>query len=579
MHMTPPITPAGLSSKCPSWRDLLLALAVAFFTFASAWTSLQETPFGIPPDERAHATYVNEVARDDRFVPDYENSRILPSKIRENYLGHPPLYYTVLGLAGRTFDWNTVDAYRGYRMLSATMVALGMFFWMLVGRGLSVPPTWLMAAAAATNAVPMFPFLAGSINNDNMAYLGVAMAFFGLVWLRRWLALGLLFGALGVLVTFLSKATAALFLMAFFVLWAWPQWRNPASIVRSRAFLVSMSAAAAAAALYFVPTILIHGSPFPRPAPLYPADPPADPLGLGSFAIEFIEQMTGRLAEITSHASLSPIHGALTWVFWAMLLSPLFAFVLAGRRPIEGPANEEVRIAKSFMGAIAIAVAAHILFVWRTHLSAGVLAGMQPRYYNYALPGLFVFGFLHCWNSRQGRLFFGVFALCAALLIGAAPSLATRAQIRAQAAAATTNIVKLPPGSPNHLNAKLVLSTAEGGYVDDMSIKGDTVRGAGWAIDRPTRAAARGVTILLGDRVIARIGTGTPRPDVSAVLRSSKAATAGFRFRVDGLPAGTRLCDLRLAAEQNDGSLAFLTHRACRHRETPPQAKKPEPSQ
>src|SRR5690606_17221610 len=101
---------------------------------------------------------------------------------------------------------------------------------------------------------------------------------------------------------------AALFLMAFFALWALPQWRNPASIVRSRAFLVAMSAAAAVAALYFVPTILIHGSPFPRASRLYPADPPADPLTLGSFALEFIKQMAGRLAEITSHASLSPIH-------------------------------------------------------------------------------------------------------------------------------------------------------------------------------------------------------------------------------------------------------------------------------
>src|SRR5690606_23832495 len=172
----------------------------------------------VPPDERAHATYVNEVARDGRLVPDYEHSRILPSRIRKNYLSHPPLYYTTLGLMGRTLDWDAVDAYRGYRMLSATMVALGMFFWMLAGRGLSVPPTWLLAAAAATNAIPMFPFLAGSMNNDNMAYLGVAMAFFGLVWLRRLLALGLYFGTLGLLVGFLYQTATALVAMAFFVL-------------------------------------------------------------------------------------------------------------------------------------------------------------------------------------------------------------------------------------------------------------------------------------------------------------------------------------------------------------------------
>lgn len=557
------MTSDSSASRAPvlRWRDVLLGCAVALFTFANAWLSIQETPFGVAPDEWAHATYVHEIATEGRLIPDYANSRILPGRTRGNYLSHPPLYYTLLGLSGRARAWDAVGDYRQYRMLSAAMVALGMFFWMLAGRGLAIPPTWLLAGAAATNAIPMFPFLAGSINSDNMAYLGVALAFCGLVQLRSWPRAALWLGAVGVVTVFLSKATAALFLLVFFAIWALPQLRDPASVLRSRRFLVAMAGAGAIVTAYFACTMAVYGSPFPKAAALYAPAPPADPLPIGKFALEFGRQMFSRLATITSHASLSPISGKLEWVFWVMLAAPLLAYVAGPRRKAQ---DQDAFMAKAFMAALAIAVAAHIVFVWRTHLSAGVLAGMQPRYYSYALPGLFLFGFLRSRDHISGKALFAVFTLAAALLLGVAPSLATRAQIRAQNAAATgTQVVKLSSRPASRLTAEFSVGRSQGGYVDSLEVKGRSAHGSGWAINRAKLASAHGVTVLLDDRVIASIGTGEPRPDVAKSLKSPRAGDAGFKFRIDGLPPGTRPCDLRFAAAQGDGSLSFLAHPGC----------------
>lgn len=543
------------------WQDLLLACAVALFTFANAWLSIQETPFGVAPDEWAHATYIHEIAAEGRLIPDYADSRILPGKARGNYLGHPPLYYTLLGLSGRVMGWDAVGDYRQYRMLSAAMVALGMFFWMLAGRGLAIPATWLLAAAAATNAIPMFPFLAGSINSDNMAHLGVALAFYGLVQLRSWPRAALWIGAIGVVAVFLSKATAALFLLVFFAIWAMPQLRDPASALRSRRFLLAMGSAGVVVAAYFLYALVAHGTPFPKAAALYAPNPPADPLPLGQFAIEFGRQMFSRLATITSHASLSPINGKLVWVFWTMLATPLLAYLLAPRRKSH---DQDAIMARAFMAAIVIAVATHVVFVWRTHLSAGVLAGMQPRYYSYALPGLFLFGFLRSRDHIPGKSLFALFTLAAALLLGVAPSLATRAQIRAQKASTPAiQIVKLSSQPAMRLAAEFSVGRAQGGYVDVLEVKGRSAHGSGWAINRAKLASARGVIVLLDDRVIATIDTGEPRPDVANSLKSGRAGDAGFKFRIDGLPPGTGPCDLKFAAEQGDGSLAFLAHPAC----------------
>lgn len=69
------------------WRDYVLALALAIFTFGSGWVHVFLTPLGAPPDEWAHITHVKEISVDGHIIPDYAHSRILPSGRTGNYLG------------------------------------------------------------------------------------------------------------------------------------------------------------------------------------------------------------------------------------------------------------------------------------------------------------------------------------------------------------------------------------------------------------------------------------------------------------------------------------------------------------
>ena len=87
--------------------------------------------------------------------------------------------------------------------------------------------------------------------------------------------------------------------------------------------------------------------------------------------------------------------------------------------------------ANAFMLALAACVVAHLLIVWNSHLTTGVVGGMQPRYYGYALPGVFIFCFLQCRNRIRGKALFGIFTAAAALLLAVGPSLTTRLQVRA----------------------------------------------------------------------------------------------------------------------------------------------------
>lgn len=564
-HPTAVAPPTARPAAWPHWRHLVLALAVALFTYGNAWTALSETPFGVAPDEWAHATYLHEIAAEGRLVPDYEGSRILPGRTHGNYLNHPPLYYSALGLTGRVMGWDAVRDHRGYRKLGALLVALGMLLWVLAGFSLGMPSIWLVAVAAATNAIPMFPFLAGSINNDNLAFLGVAIAMYGLVQLRTWPRAAFYVAALGVLIAFLTKATASLFLFLLFAFWAAWQWRDDPGPLRSRHLVAAAAGVTLVAGAYYLHAMLVHGSLFPYAAPLYAHNPPAEPPSLGAFAVTFARTMVARLPTIMSHASLSPLSGSLRWAFWIMLAAPL----LAGLASLPRSRHEaEGRLVKAFLLALAITVFAHLVVVWRGYLASGLLAGMQPRYYNYALPALFIFCFLPLRNSRVGKALFAAFALSASLLLAVTPSLSMRAQLHQKAASAgpssaAPDAIRYPAGLDAPVSARIGVSGGHGGHVDRLVVSGGKASIRGWAIDRSDRSPARGILVVVGDRIVGSVGTGRPRPDVGKALGTERASRAGFDFTIDDLPATITACDIRLAAEQNDGSLAGLTHTAC----------------
>ena len=91
-----------------------MAVLVLFTAFAY----VKNVPLGQPPDEWAHLSYIADVMSGAPPIPDYNNTVILNSG-RQNYLTHPPLYYTALGLTGKWLSWEPRRDYQSYRYVSA----------------------------------------------------------------------------------------------------------------------------------------------------------------------------------------------------------------------------------------------------------------------------------------------------------------------------------------------------------------------------------------------------------------------------------------------------------------------------
>src|SRR3546814_11956876 len=83
----------------------------------------------------------------------------------------------------------------------------------------------------------MFTFVAGSINNDTLAYLSVGLAFFGLSRFRLQPdsrdVIGFSCFAAGLIIAFLTKATVSAFLVFFLAVLAALRWRDLPALIRN----------------------------------------------------------------------------------------------------------------------------------------------------------------------------------------------------------------------------------------------------------------------------------------------------------------------------------------------------------
>src|SRR3546814_19752404 len=93
---------------------------------------------------------------------------------------HPPLYYSALGAFSRITDTDPFHGHVVLRIMSACLVGAGFLFWLLAFRNFNLPLDAAVIGPLATCSIPMFTFLAGSINNDTLPYLSVGLTFCGL---------------------------------------------------------------------------------------------------------------------------------------------------------------------------------------------------------------------------------------------------------------------------------------------------------------------------------------------------------------------------------------------------------------
>lgn len=543
-----------------SWRATLLAAFIVgalYLALVSVYASI--TPKGTPPDEWAHISYIQEAIDSPWLVPDYLESRILPAGETGNHLKHPPLYYSVLGLAGKIFGQDASEDYRFFRMLSALFVVLGLGLWIVIARMLGYGLVLSIPIVLSVNALPMFSYLAGSINNDNLAYLAVAVAFLGIVSVRRLPRGSWYVGAAGLGMALLTKGTAGLFLGLVFGFWVLATMAGKSrGLLANRHFAASTLLLVLVVGGYYAFAYVHYGAFLPSSGVLYANESPRGELfGFREFLRAFMGLMFQHLPMVVDHAPVAPLGAVERILMLLVLCLPILGFVLSKVGRARDPSG---MVANIIVASALLALAAHVAIAWESYLRLGTIHSTQPRYYFYLVPALAVFAFARFRDNRPLRAVLYVFAVVALVMAVIVPFKTLRAVKLWHAPVPVIGFeaARIQPDQPQRLD----FGRGRVGRLGEATRSGSEIRFRGWAIDEQTAASANSVLIYYDGRVVASVKSDRPRPDVAAALQDDDAAYAGFEVILQGVPPAVSPCDFQYVAVQRSGKEIAIGHAA-----------------
>lgn len=249
---------------------ILLGIVIAVFTgFAVAYTRI--TPVGASPDELSHLHYINGIADHLRLPPAGEPER-----------QQPPLYYLLGAIVAKLSG----DDPRLIRLVSVVLGVLTILTVYAVARRLfPLRPALAVGAAALVALLPEAQYLAGAINDDNLAWLaGALLVLAGVVVVQSdeltpRLALG---AGLAVALAVLAKETVWILAVLLLVL----------VVVRCGRQLRALHVAA-----LLVPTIVLAGWWFVRNAAAFGSLlPPLHPITAQRQVLDSFAQVSAYLA-------------------------------------------------------------------------------------------------------------------------------------------------------------------------------------------------------------------------------------------------------------------------------------------
>ena len=386
---TPTYATSGALTAPATTNFFVAAVILGLFVLSAAFSAERK---GITAgfDEVAHASYVAHIQHSGDAWPDLTAMRLLdPQNFQftgeANYLNHPPPFYDLLAVLGPRLEGRP-QALLAHRLIDIAIASLG--FAALLGLGLAArfPRHEFYAFAVPLACIPVLVPIAGAINNDNLAFLGGAVATLGawqLVATDRdgWLAVALL----GLIAASWAKLTGLLLTGAMLgAVIAYLLWRRRLSWSALIPIALAFALAAAPHIIYAVQ----YGSPTPQTAAQIAlledgartagwADLPRKsfPAYIVYFVIAFV-------------ADWMPALGDRNVLQYSMLAIPVAALgcALAGiavslrrlwRR--QETALDVVVIAGTV--ALGATFAIHVTYSYGRHLATGWMMDAYPRYY------------------------------------------------------------------------------------------------------------------------------------------------------------------------------------------------------
>ncbi|HMN72353.1 MAG TPA: hypothetical protein PKA55_10855 [Rhodoblastus sp.] len=406
-------------SHAPIGRFACVAMMLLFLAMAFRAAITRDIATGF--DEVAHFSYVAQIQETGRFWPRLDELRLLNSRTfhftqTPNYLNHPPIYYWLMAHIAPRFAENPAGVLLWLRFCNALLAASGVAALLALGSTLRLSRYEAYAFGVPIVFIPALAAIAGSVNNDNLAFAGGSLATLSACRLlvtrqTRWLAAALA----GLVAASFAKLTGLVLVGAMLaVVLALLAWR--------REFRVSWLILAAVGGLIAATPYIVFYVQFGSPAPTTPGmidllkSTSADwrsaprlsfPDYVGAFAVEFIRQWMPTTA---SRSALNDAALAIPVATVALAFAGLARSALRLARGDDDPADD--LLVAGFV-AIAFTLATHILFSYRNHLAYAYIPDAYPRYY-FPLAAIVPLGGLSALWGLEGR---GARAILIACLI------------------------------------------------------------------------------------------------------------------------------------------------------------------
>jgi hypothetical protein len=381
-------TPGALSA--PVTTNFFVAAVILGLFVLSAGLSAERKGISAGFDEVAHASYVAHIQHSGDAWPDLKSMRLLdPQNFQfsgeANYLNHPPPFYDLLAVLGPRLEGRP-QALLAHRLINIAIASLG--FAALLGLGLAArfPRHEFYAFAVPLACTPVLVPIAGAVNNDNLAFLGGAVAMLGawqLVATDRagWLMVALL----GLIAASWAKLTGLLLIGAMLgAVIAYLLWRQRLSWTALMPIALAFALAAAPYIIYAVQ----YGSPTPQtPAQIALLQDGARTAGWADLPRKSFPAYIVYFV-IAFVADWMPALGDRNVLQYSMLAIPvaalgcaLMGIALSLRRlwRRQDTALDVVVVAGTV--ALVATFAIHVTYSYGRHLATGWLMDAYPRYY------------------------------------------------------------------------------------------------------------------------------------------------------------------------------------------------------
>jgi len=545
-----------------------MAIILPIFIFLFGLNFVDSIKLGAPPDEIPHISYINDAMNSLYWMPDYKSGKMIDSD-GLNYLSHPPLYYTINAVVGSVFNFNPYQDFRIFRLISLVMVVAGLSFYLFAAILLNVSSFGLVVFGLSAFLVPNFVYIASSVNNDNLAFLSSGALFFSLSLFYSKNTKNLVLPALGVIasvfVISLTKANIALFAGSFILFWLVLTRFEFIKYFFTRPSLVLGVLLACVVVAYYFYTFKTYGKFFPYPKYVYDINPVYESIGVLEYLKTFFVLLVSRFSVAYGHVGYAVYSGIYLNIFYISIFIATVFFVCF--RIFVSVAQADKKILPLFDAlylASFVLLLMHIVLGYQGYLLTGLIAAVQPRYYLFFLPVIWLPLHIYFSSFKLSKYSYYFYCLILFILLPIYLSLAPRNQAMSFAKdRLEINFKKINNQTDFFFDSKLPLTRQIAGSVDFVGYRNGSLIVEGWAFDQKNSLAPAHIHIFYNKTPFVVGGVSFARPDVAFALKNLNANFTGFRIKYVDLANSLKPCGISVLAEFPNGFYSILRDQSC----------------